>query len=352
MGTCPSNAYEARMKYAPNASGVFVGDLVFPTEDLLQGNETCDIYCARMQFINCNAIEFWYSELVKEDTNPYQEISSWLASRPLHAQSYLIPAIRYVNSPEKRSVELMTVNELCILFNTMYVQDFAVYIFTLITFGLFLNEFVATTVLEIENLNEFVASRLFQGYLDGEIFGVSDGGGFVGLSYNKSEYDSQPFYQKISGEINPAEYESLLRQQKQLADKSFFIGNNTDNLIAMHDLTEMKYADNYVDYLKQNSPFKKVGYKMFNSITRGSSRRKDNRPIRASIPTKTEYALPIAESDDTENESTQVLKIPFARLNQTRTQALNENETNYFTQGVKYAATLFGSYSDMDKNNS
>jgi len=271
----PMDAKTIQERFAPFAIGNNNGGLIFPTVHILRGNAACDQWCDFMAFYNVKHLEYWLG-LCNQFRADTLMIEFLQAIGPFGCQEHPLPVIEYVQRPEFVLVRDCTMLELIHLYNMVTIEHLASYLFSLLILGIHLNEQIANDILMIQNQGEFIASRLFQGEIDG-MFGASNGASsFIsGFGSPQNTYDSEHFYTTISGEISMEQFNQLLSQEKQIIQRSQFLGNSTPQVIAMKEA--LKLPETYTSYLEKRGPISamKVGPKVYESIALGTSTRRD-----------------------------------------------------------------------------
>lgn len=271
----PLSAKEIQERFAPFAVGNNNGGLIFPTVHILRGNAACDQWCDFMAYYNIKHLEYWI-DLCNQYEAETLMIEFIQAIGPYGCQEHPLPVIEYIQRPEYVIVRDCVMLELIHLYNMTTVEQFASYLYSLIILGIHLNELIANDILMIQNQSEFIASRLFQGEIDGMFGMYNDASSFIpGFGTAQNTYDSEPFYATISGQLSGDEFNQLLSQEKQIIQRSQFLGNSTPQVIAMRDA--LKLPEAYTKYLEKEGPVRavKVGPAVYESIALGSSTRKD-----------------------------------------------------------------------------
>jgi len=263
-------------EYCPYALGYNNGGLVLPSADILYGVPTIDVWFNMMAYYDTKHLDYWLNAI---DGYPYNyPLGTALQEMGYTGcQEHLLPFMQYTPVPENIACRKGTIMELMVEYNMVTAADLKVYLFILVVLGIFVNNYMSEQVLRIENEEEFVAARLFQGELDAVLTTVSGGnpGGFFMSGASQGDtYSSQGFYRSIQGQLTPDEFKQLLVREKIHVQKSTFIGNESPQVVAMKDALQL--SDTYSKYLeKRDDRFAKVGQRVFDGITLGNSARKD-----------------------------------------------------------------------------
>jgi len=271
----PLSAKEIQDRFAPFAVGNNNGGLIFPTVHILRGNAACDQWCDFIAYYNVKHLEYWL-DLCNQYEQETLIIEFIQAIGPYGCQEHPLPVIEYIQRPEYVIVRDCTMLELIHLYNMTTIEHFASYLYSLVILGIHLNDLIANDILMIQNQPEFIASRLFQGEIDGIMGMHNNSSSFIqGFGSPQNTYNSEPFYTSISGPISGKEFDQLLNQEKQIIQRSQFLGNSTPQVIAMQKALQLPEA--YTKYLEKEGPVKatKVGPAQYESISLGSSTRKD-----------------------------------------------------------------------------
>ena len=276
----PKSLGDVAWHYAPYAVGFNNNGLIIPTSEILQGNAAVDRWIDMMQFYDVSHLHYWYDTCHNYPiTMEIYDMMQAIGTRG--CQEHSIPFIEYIPRPEAVIVRSGTMLELIHLFNLATVGEFMSYLYSIAVFGIFLNDYIANEVLMIQNIQEFMAARLFQGEIDAIMGGIamgirsSESQFMEPYSQEVSTYDSTPFYQSIEGEITKDEFNQLLMHERQKIMTSTYLGNDTEQVIAMKEV--MKLSDTYGDYISKRGPvdYPKVGPQVYESIALGTSTRKE-----------------------------------------------------------------------------
>ncbi len=262
-----------RYQFAPYCIGLNNDGVIIPTGEILRGNAAVDLWIDMMQMYNMSHLKYWLDKC-----NPFPSdmlIIDFMAQiGPYGCQEHVLPFIEYVPRPEQVLVGTGTMLELIHLYNMTTVGDLGAYIYSIVILGIFLNDYLAGDVLMLQNPQEFIGARLFQGELDYIISGGQTESSFVpAFGSPQNTYSSEPMLQSMEGQISPEEFSSLVTKQRQLIDSSTYLGNETPQVIAMKEA--LKLSETYSDYLETRGPiaFQKVGPLVYESIALGESKR-------------------------------------------------------------------------------
>lgn len=272
--------------YCPFARGLNNGGLIVPDPQIIGGNAATAEWCKLMTFFPVKHLEYWLKRVHEYD--PDTEINELIRDCGMGCQQHILPSVYYVSYPEQVTIKSTTLIELIQLLNLPTVKELAVYLYGLIIMGIFLNDTYAERVFQLTDTNGYIASRLFQGELD---YLMTGGVGVTSVFQNLavqdgSFYDSEPFYQSLSGSISGDEFNELIQKQRNLIQTSTYLGNETPQVIAMSKALEL--SKSYSNYLEHRGErFTKVGEKVFDAITLGSSKRKE---LSFSLPVNLEKA--------------------------------------------------------------
>jgi hypothetical protein len=276
--------------YCPYARGLNNGGLIVPDPQIIGGNASTTEWSTLMSFYPVHHLEYWLKRV--HEYPPDTLITDLIRDCGMGCQQHILPSVYYVKYPEQVTIRCVTMIELANLLNFPTVTEFAVYLYCIVIMGIFINDAYATEVYQLTDPNAFVAARLFQGELDYMMTGgIGITSAFQSLAVQDgSFYDSQPFYQSISGNISPEEFNQLVQQQRSLIENSTYLGNEVPQVIAMKKALAL--PESYSNYLEHRGDrFTKVGQKVFDGITLGRSTRKE---LSFSQPVNIEKAAPIA----------------------------------------------------------
>jgi hypothetical protein len=268
-----TTAAEITDMYSPYAQGCNIDGLVIPNPELLVGNPYVNAWCDRMLFYNTKQINYWLKE-----TNSYKglDMVNFITLLDMECMQYLLPFVTYTPNPRNIQVRFGTLMDLIVEYNMTTVSELRSYLFVLCALGIFLNDYMAEEVFEIQNEGEFIASRLFQGEIDYQMTKKSLIGRPAGMyvSGGGEEYSSLPFYKTINGPITTEEFSDLVAREKIKLQNVRFVGNEAPQVVAMKDALQL--SGTYSDYLsKRDDRFAKVGGRQFMDIVLGSAKRKE-----------------------------------------------------------------------------
>lgn len=272
-----TSADQISTRYCPYAQGVNNNGIIIPSREILIGNPATQSWCDMMTFFDVTSINYWLdiSSVFKDSM-----LSEMLRMVPRTCMSHVLPYVVYTPQPEFVSIRQGTLLDVVAEYNLQSVNDLRVYLFSLVILGIFLNDYMAEQVFNIQNMREFLAARLFQGELDHKLnernFLPSPGGVFVTAYGGGGEgtYSSLPFFNSVNGPLTSEEFNSLVTRERVKVSTCRFLGNDTPQVIAMKDALSL--SDTYTKYLTtRDDRFSKVGGRVFENITLGSSTRKD-----------------------------------------------------------------------------
>jgi hypothetical protein len=259
--------------YCPYAQGINVDGFIVPTPELLVGNPYVNTWCDRMLFYNIKQIDYWLHE-----TSLYKglDMINFVQVLGMECMQNLIPFVTYVPNPRNIQVRYGTLLEIITEYNMMTVLELRTYLFVLCTLGIFVNDYMAMEVFEIQNEGEFIASRLFQGEVDYQMTRRSlirkPAGMYV--EHGGDSYSSLPFYKTINGPISSEEFADLVSREKIKLQNVRFVGNEAPQVVAMKDALQL--SGTYTEYLsKRDDRFAKVGGRQFMDVVLGSAKRKE-----------------------------------------------------------------------------
>lgn len=264
---------EIRWRFVPFAVGFNNDGVIIPTGEILRGNGAVDQWIDMMQFYNMTHLKYWLEKCNAFDSETL--MMDFMAEIGQYGcQEHVFPFIEYVARPEQTLVGTGTMLELIHLYNMTTVGDLGAYIYSIIILGIFLNDYLAGDVLMIQNPQEFIAARLFQGEIDFIMSGGQTESTFLPkFGSAQNVYSSEPMLQSMEGEISPEEFNTLVTEQRALIDSSTYLGNETPQVIAMKEA--LKLSETYSDYLEIRGPiaYQKVGPLVYESIALGESKR-------------------------------------------------------------------------------
>lgn len=270
----------ARMneRFCPYAVGVNNGGIVIPSTTIMVANSMAVTeYLTAATFMNMSGVHFWIQHIHKAGNKNMETVPFLHTINEFAMMSQTIPAIRYQSFPERTTVEQMTIQELVLTYNMTTLSDIALYLYSVVIFGLYLDDGIASDVLKIVNIPQFVTARIFQGELDRALGPLSIAGSsilpFGMLEYREKTYDAgENFLDKVSSAMEGSETEKLhdiLRGHIISTHNSTFLGNSTDHVIALQEAGLTRFPSTYQSYLTNRSDFVKVGYTTFENITTG-----------------------------------------------------------------------------------
>lgn len=268
---------EITYRYAPFAIGLNNNGLMVPTPNILRGNASSDLWCDTMALYEVKHLQYWITACAAYD--PSTLIIDFMSElSPVACQQHYLPFIEYIPRPEQVLVKTGPMIELVHIYNLSTVGDLAAYLYSIIILGVFLNDYIANDILMIQNVQEFIASRLFQGEIDGIMMkdlGHSVSTFLPGFGADQGVYNSEPFYQNLQGKLSPSEFNDLVRREKITIMNAKQLGNESPQVIAMKHLLQL--SSSYMKYVETRGPLglPKVGPKEYESIALASSTRKE-----------------------------------------------------------------------------
>ncbi len=280
---------EIRRLVAPFAAGQANGCLRIPLPTILKGNYGVRSWCSMLSMYTASSVDYWLGEMF--EFNPSKPILHALSALdPLHSRRYVLPCVFFTDIPYKVSCRSVHITELISEYNMQKVEDLLVYLWSLVALGIFLTDFMAKHVFELTDVEDFIASRLFQGKVD-EILGDGRISVFMEMvNTNGNVYDSSGIMESME---KGGDMVLLIQREKQLIQSVTFLGNETPQVIAMGEA--MKLSSSYQDYLQTDSSFTKVGVNIFDQIVLGA---KANPSISGYPPEDVEvkYSVPSTSS--------------------------------------------------------
>lgn len=275
----PTTAFQVSKELCPHAIGTQVGGVTFSPSTIMIGNRITSDYCDRMQFLKEElGIDFWLRAASKayHDQVTIDDLLYVYAPR---AMGKTLPIILYQPFPESYEIRLCNIHELIHFMRIDSVMGLLNYLVTFIAFGIYIDENVSTNVLRLENPQQFIAARLFQGKLDVKLArnNVSAFIPFQAYSITNSDiYSGNDFMEKMSSskEIDPQVVSQLIRIQENTAANATFVDNSTDMWKVLHELKQSNLPPHYMRYLQHDpgKEMRKVGLKHFSQIVEGKAK--------------------------------------------------------------------------------
>jgi len=251
----------------PYTVGLKNNRLIVPSNDQLNGNEFCNQWVNMMCFYESKHLEQWYSFLhsVQNVKSSIFEILN--AKHNLYIQQSHLPLIEYVSEPRGGTCRICTISEVIHQYNIVTMEDLAVYLYSLIVLGIFMNDFMAQEIFEIADVDAFLACRCFQGDYD-FFLGKGAGKRSVFVPQVVNEYDSTPFFHAMSDINDETQLEMLINQEVQIINRSTYLDNETPQVLAMSKALEV--PETYSDYLNSKDfRYQKVTPKVFETVIYG-----------------------------------------------------------------------------------
>jgi hypothetical protein len=278
---------------SPYASGINNGGLIIPTPNTLKGNQGCKAWCHMMSMYNVNHMNYWLREFSQQQS---LDLSIALAILPSHqCFEHVLPCLFFSEVPFQIKCRTVHITELIAEYNMEKVEDLLHYIWSVIGLGLFANDFIATKVYEIDDIDRFIASRLFQGEVDSTLSLGGRYSYFVSKFQESSKtYDSFEFMYNV--ESNPDNLGMLVQREKQLIASCTFLGNETPQVIAIEEA--LKLPLDYKLYLRSPNAMEKVGPQVFYEIIHGTLL---SAPQRGYADDEVEFKNPVLLAPKTSN---------------------------------------------------
>ena len=151
-------------------------------------------------------------------------------------------------------------------YNMQTCADVLHYIWSIISLGVILDPFLLDVVFEIEGIELYIASRLFEGEVDDVLSLGGLTSSFVPLfTSDRKEYTS---FQMITAMERSTDVNMLIQQQKQLIAQTTFLSGDIPQVIAMGK--QLQLPKDYIDYLESYRGFSKIGSQLYHEIIHGS----------------------------------------------------------------------------------
>lgn len=256
----------------PYALGVNNNGFICTSAEILQGNAACAQWIDFMQFYDASHMNYWLGELAKAPTT--MSLMDFFADKTLYCQEHVLPFARYVPHPENVVIRQGTATEVCMEFNMQTVRDLTLYLYTIITLGIFLNDQMADTVFMLQNPQEYIGARTFGGEIDFLLGGYNKSAFVPQFGSDQGTYSSMPVYNALQGELSPKQFNELMANERQRLNNTTYLGNETETVLAMKEALQL--PESYTSYLEKHGsiPQQKVSPQVFYSIVTGSSSRK------------------------------------------------------------------------------
>jgi len=261
----------------PHAIGLMCGGVVFPPPHVLSGNSFSAEYCNRMTYVPNLGVNFWL-KLASKAYRRNVSLNQLIETYSPQALNKVFPLLIYQPHPESFEIRLCSIHELILHHKIETVLDLLAYLVTFIAFGVYIDEYITTYVLKLENPAGFVAARLFQGKLDTRLSmnGVTAFVPFQSFSVQDTDiYNAEPIMQDVISKtdegVDPSEIKWLIMNQENVAANATFVDNGTDMWKAINENNMSTLPSHYSRYLAHDSPLRKVGYRHFADITEGRS---------------------------------------------------------------------------------
>ena len=253
---------------SPFCIGSNNGGLIVPSPVTLRGNAACRQWCELLAVLPAKHLDYWLS-VFTQNAN-YLDRSVQYVIEKIDAQrmclTHTLPCIYYNAGESKTTSKMVHITELVMQYNMKTCADVLHYIWSIIALGIVLDPFLVDVVFEIEGIEMYIASRLFEGEVDNVLSLGGETSSFISLFTSEStEYSS---FQMLTAMEQSVDVNMLIQQQKQLISQTTFLSGDIPQVIAMGK--QLHLPKDYIDYLEMERGFSKVGSQLYHEIIHGS----------------------------------------------------------------------------------
>lgn len=252
-------------RLSPFCIGTHNGAMVVPSPVTLRGNANCRQWCELLAVFPVQHLDYWLNVLSHNISRPIAHVIEKIDDQKM-CLTHTLPCI-YYNESESRAISKMVhITELVMQYNMKTCDDVLHYLWSIVCLGIILDPYLIDIVFEIENIDMYIASRLFEGEVDEVLALGGETSIFISLfTSSRSEYST---YQMISAMEKGADMNMLIQQQKQIISQVTFLGGEIPQVLAMSK--QLRLSKDYVNYLEDYRGFTKVGSQLYHEIIHGS----------------------------------------------------------------------------------
>ncbi len=274
-----SSANQLRRDLTPFAKGIVSGELVISPTYNLYGNEFSRIVLKSMEIQAAQQFRpsLWLKSIETYGRN--MEINDFILhvfnDSCMHVTYF--PRIEFNPEGSHARIIWCGVNEFATIKRCMIAQDLALELLQIIALGGPFDYVTLSSVCDCSNMDDYIASRLFQGVLD-PYFGPNlQTSNFLTESlstYETNEFDT--FINTYTASVpfeEDATFQSILRSQAQTMQGNVVLNNDTELLSALTQL--VPFDSHYARYVSQASPSGqvKIGERPFLRIIHGKQKK-------------------------------------------------------------------------------
>lgn len=264
---------ELSSRLCPYAIGLRNAGIVIPPEHVFNGNEFSSEYVKRLSFVTDLGVDYWL-QIISRGYEQGLGIEQILLHHATGGINQRLPVALYTPSPEAYELRMCSIRE-CIMFLRLNTTEQVLeYLYHMVAFGVYLSEYAVTNIFKLQNVENFLAARLFQGEMDAMISSdpVSSFLYFSGTPTDSRQeiFVGNQLLQQITEAPSPEEVSNLVRMVHTQATQVPFLSASTPLWEALYEAKQLNFSSGYNKYLTHKGPHSvKVNQDTFHKVTHG-----------------------------------------------------------------------------------